>query len=157
VHGAELVQDAGHGSFRRFVVKVWVKQISSLQRGGATQTLISVAGSGSEWIRIEFGRLDPNLGGQKKNNKNRKKVRKFQFWGWMFSFDGWMLLLKPRRPLRKPLRGINNLSKNWIFIGCKILKFLFINTLDPELDTHWTKNAGSGNNETNADLQHWKK
>jgi hypothetical protein len=80
VHGAELVQNAGHGPFRRFVVKVRVQQIRSLQRGGATQTLTSTQISvvdtdpnGSAlvlfgWIRIQECKIKP---------ENQKRVRKF--------------------------------------------------------------------------------
>ncbi len=68
VHGAELVQNAGHGPFRRFVVKVRVQQIRSLQRGGATRKLTSKKSvlwdpdpNGSA---LGFDRLDPNPGVQ---------------------------------------------------------------------------------------------
>jgi hypothetical protein len=75
VHGAELVQNAGHGPFRRFVVKVRVQQIRSLQRGGATHInfeKISVAGYGSDWIRIGFW----SAGSGSRRAKKPKKTEK---------------------------------------------------------------------------------
>jgi hypothetical protein len=74
VHGAELVQDAGHGPFRRFVVKVRVQQIRSLQRGRRNSdknfAKTSVVGSGSELILVGWIRIKED----KENHKNRKKL-----------------------------------------------------------------------------------
>jgi hypothetical protein len=90
-------------------------------------------------IRIDFGRLEPDLdpGGQKLPTKKRKSDESYWFECKMFSFEGWRLLLWFGRLLWRPRINILKIFDqkygiNFLSIVERIFKILVLKSLEPD-------------------------
>ncbi len=98
-------------------------------------------GSTSAWIRIGFSRLDPDPLGQKWPTKMGKVQKFLVLKCWMSSFEAdsfscSLNVLYESLRISK-LQFLN--KKILILFSCKLFKFFFIKTLDPDPHPLWPK------------------